>query len=469
MLTKMTLSAITPVVQNAMSAELRMVPLANTPIATLVEHSLPVTDLNQVEPERVLDVVESCALQLNLESVPMHAVVMDEVVEVIGNSVEAQFKYAREVVVPTIGKVVGNAKSKLDETGLPTYSVERLDLAAIHSNPVVEELLSRWAERQPAQVQGIAGFPQKDESEIVTAMQTGNATLDGQLADMIASHPAGWVAEIYTKFFVTGNGLIQPKYAPALIDQHLVVHLLARAFMDTPPENSGMSLSSYNLAIAGLLEQTAVQMNTIHQYWLRMRRQGIVVLSYAVATGIPTSVEDGVIQVFGDVYDKFLAEGGTPEVIIGANLSDRAVDLINMTEKKDKYLMAYQNYARNADIERTNRLGALLRDVISREVSIEIINLPEVAVNPHVEREALHAMAKDALSAFNDHQLITDLYKVVRHVLCKSVFGHTDSLKILQSMDEYMADGAMEPRDAAYRVCIDMVVEHLLSQVEITK
>lgn len=455
------------VAANLVDAKKVLEVIPNTPLSYLVTETIPV-----ITPTLGLEsaaIVETTQVE-DIQGVNRHEVVLDEVVGTVGSGIANQMKIACHDVIPMVRRVVAKVEDAIAETTVGDYSIETFFLAEIHDNEAIVELLTRWNEFRADKVVSPVGFQPMAEADIITMSQTGSPRLDEPMAEMIGSHPAGWATTVYEKYFGISEIL---NYKPVVnlrtMDELLMAFFLARNFADKPQEGSPLSLAQHNNYCATLMSHLAVGMIVTHKNWDYLRTTGAVVLSWPLASDIPTDDSQAIIQVIGDNYNNFLGAGGSPEVLIGAAMADRPYAGKALSEKMKTYLEHYQMYKVRLANYRERNLGTLVRNTLAVEIGKEIILLPEHTLKDSLSIEKLQSLLIAQVGTVLDHRLPKELYAVVRELICKVVFGHTSALEILTQIDHVMTKYKVSGREAAYRVSISMILDYWLSQLHVTR
>jgi hypothetical protein len=250
------------------------------------------------------------------------------------------------------------------------------------------------------------------------------------------------------------------------------VHLWATHLMDQAPNIQGYSLEEYKLTIATLMAGTGGALVSILNQYDGYEAAGVVVLQYPNRLPFLRQVEDGEILVYGPSYEKFLSAGGSPEVLFGAAVSDRPLTQSKLLEGAARYASAYVVTYENAmnmfNQNRSQRLWTL----IGVEVSKFVQSCPREHLNPNFANpiEDTQEAVKAYIVDFSSLPLTNGCYEQIRNVFGKVVFGHSNALKILTGIDARQAVNPNESlMDSAYKVAIDLIVEHQLSQVNVVR
>lgn len=401
-----------------------------------------------------------------MQQVP-HDTKSDEAVQLFGDSLAGHFQFARHVVNPAINQITQAIIDKIGQRA-PMHNLSMFSLAKIHSSPTAAALVAPHADAAIAETPLFSQFPERDEAELVETLRTGSAEFDADLQDMLVTLPTGWINDVYYRYFRQGDLFDQGREL-SRADELLVVYLLAKAYDNEPPAGVAMSLPEYNQRVTQIAEQAANALNDIYRRYDRLVLSGALVWRFPPTKDFLESDADGAIIVIEPVYSAFIADGGTPEVIFGAAVSNREGKRDALLATKEDYVAIYNRFCERQARLRNDRLGAIARDELARQASRVVLEV-ESKLPAGSDIAAIQTLLAQQIESINVQELLEDTYKAVRRALCQSVFAFTDALKILERIDAYAAKNpGMTPGRAATLAAISLLVEHQLSQVMIRR
>lgn len=438
-----------------------LVPIEGTPVDQLTTETI--VGATGIPTEDVAERLHQGSMAENPMQVVTHDVVSDEVNDLIAPAIGEHFAFARHVVNPAIQEITAKVAEVVGQRA-PLHNLAQFNIAGIHSSPIVAELIERYADAAIASVALFGHFPDKSEAELAEMLQSGSSALDDGLLNLVAEHPTGWLNDVYLRYFRQNNEFDQTR-AFDRADELLVVHMWSIALDDNPPEGTMMPLVDYNMRITALRQQTGNALNDIYRRWDRLLQSGVLVWKYPPTTQVLTSDKDGTVFVLSPTFDRFLAEGGNPEIIFGAAVSDRKTNMTDLLQNRDQYLREYNRFVDRQTAERNNRLAATARSALASEAA-KLVLASEANLPPGSSIEALQKKVSESVSLIRDHEIIEQTAAQVRWLLCSTVYQHTDAGVILDSIDKMVAENPeMSPKRAATHVAAALVVKHLLSQV----
>lgn len=176
------------------------------------------------------------------------------------------------------------------------------------------------------------------------------------------------------------------------------------------------------------------------------------------------------VIVIKDTYDKFLENGGCPEAIYGAILSDVKTGLDqSILNKKDLYIDRWDKYVSDLTIER--QLGSLNTHRIAYKLVLLGI------INDHMSEDVKESIPEEIMdnldTVINDYIHNTkneDLFNVAfiaEDIFSNVLFRHTNTKEFLGYMKQYaIMDPNINPKVAATYASMDLVTDYLLTQIK---
>lgn len=163
----------------------------------------------------------------------------------------------------------------------------------------------------------------RTETELFAMVSSGNVVLDTFLKGLIPSAKETW-----TGFGEQGN------YNDTAF---LVVHYAyLNKLLSHPPENLNMSLSEFGLIVTNFKKQIALSTSIAIKTNERRVNGG-----YLFTKVYNPRLDDWRVEVYGDVYNKWLAQGGSLEALYGVVLAGKsafkATDLTNYKLYEEHY------------------------------------------------------------------------------------------------------------------------------------
>lgn len=417
--------------------------------------------------------VADAALAESVPGVNDHDIEVCRVTDVASKAVAFTLDMARNVVNPKVDQVVEATEAYVDayrrKRGEPLL-IAPVFLGSVFESAALGDLVARFTDSGVANVEPVKLTLQWPEGGMAAALATGIDELDAA----VQAHFAGReddVKTLWSQFFADEAGVYRPADMFAALpgmDEALILFLSAHALLegDVVPEGLGISLSAYRAYLARLEEQAAARLCYQHRMALTGTRSKQLVIS-APAKAKAGQLPSGVIKVNGEVYNAWLAEGGSPEALFGAVASGVALHYHVVLDQAAALAASW-----------TRSLGLVEQQLKFEHQSVVIQGLSKALVAlagnlPENERRLapaeLHAEIAERLSHFHVKDL-DNLYLVARKAVCRVFYPHTDAEKILNAMDAVIADKPdMDPREAALLVMIDYVTDWVGSSIVVDK
>lgn len=401
-----------------------------------------------------------------------HDATMDEICAEVGPAVLRNINWARTVVAPAIQELhdfivaFATEEQTRDPSALEIVTDEWAD---VWSNPTLAQMVSQY-EGLPAdpilpKIPAISGIA--DDEAAATLMRTGISHVDEQIGSLLASQDPGLAAYTINSYLgsnVDGNSSIAElnTVGPGNATTALKLFLAARNLADNRPAEVKMDDAAYGEDMAKIVNYLGSRVSTA----LKDRNTAMDIRRLR-ASYPDGSAGSSKIFVDGDVYRKFLEDGGSPEILFGAALTDQNSDYSTLLSNKEKYLgdwtakrgwHAAQVEANKADI---------IRQAAAKGLYQLAANVPEEL---RVVDVATLGPAIDAVASAIGQADIECLYTLARELVCRVLYPHTDAGKILKLFDEAkQADASMTNEEACLIVVVDLLSDWVCTQITITK
>lgn len=431
-------------------------PIDGTPLASLVRAGyLPNPDVGSLEmsiEERIM----FGASAKNAAGVVEHDLVMDEVLEVLKKTVAWNLDIARNQVNPTIKAACEFVQQYVDDALTlknTAISIRADKFHEIWDSHYLAGLIERYNETPVKEVRLNITVPMPENiASPLALIETGVARFNAELETFVASMPQGYVAEIYNKIFVSRDESYNPSLLahlnPMYVDptQILVIFLLATRLTEVTPEGVEAGLNEYKEYVIEIMAQAARALNRVMERRESNSKRKNLISDWSRYQADDIGINPVEIRVNADVYDKWLGEGGSPEVLFGAFVSDRNQNYDILLERKERYIKVWESQERvmatNLRLQKANHYQTGL----VRAMEKQIADLPDdLLVNDRkVYVTALHNYIREMPNNWYEEDLFTSLRKTV----CNVIFPHTNAYDILTTMDAVAKEHPdLDPRE----------------------
>lgn len=392
-----------------------------------------------------------------------HDIVMDEVVEVIAKTVSNNIDLARNVVNPIVKEVAADTQEYMHAA----ESIKKTEISVvpqfyreIWNSPILSEMVDRYSETAPEDFVPSITIPfETDLESLIGIAKTGGTRFDAEVEEFMKTLGEARVVEIFNSIFGVNPGSRAAMFSEVVgpkrdRDVALLIHLFARNLLANVPDGVKVPLNVYRnyMATVQAISGRTVAFIMRQRESVRVRKQ-LVTYWPAGADRVGSSPID--IYVNGDVYVQWLKEGGTPEVVLGAFVSDQERSYTTLLENSEKYTKEWERVERvlttNARLDRFNTAIDGMRKAVAKQIN----EMEDSALI--VPREVLHKRLETSLSGMYG-KFYEKLHEHARKVVCDTMFPHTNALQLLCAIDTVYSDYPnIEVREAALLATIEVV------------
>lgn len=490
MLKEYNLNAALPLAEKLSQSGLQIEAVRESPLARAIDAcyhpSIEEKTLSDEETEEKYGWLEALmnASAQTAEGKISHDEVIENVIEVVGETVSNTLNLARNVVNPTVKDVVNFVEDFLRDSTIEAVnflSVVPFFYRKIWNSPVIDGMVSKYGETSAQEVEFMNMCPERSPEDVAEMLKTGTARFDNDLEDFVENVGLERVYEIYKECFEKSTQPSEPtpgrklgdytRLGAADPDAVLIIHLIARRLYKEPPEDVAIPLAKYREFLSTVIAQSGrALIRILERREKQLKRKELGIQYGTLGPDVSDDPSSNIIYVNGDVYNDWLKEGGQPEVLFGAALTDKATDYQMLLEKKDYYLKVWARQARLRETKVTNQRFSLVVTALRKGVAKQINNLNEDEEIMVTDKGTLHSKLEEVLATVTP-RMIEDLYYTARCVVCRTMFAHApDAERILESIDQInKKDPELEPREAALYATVDLVVDWLAEHIQVSK
>jgi hypothetical protein len=400
-----------------------------------------------------------------------HSFQCEQLVEHAAKAVAYTMDIARNQVNPQIKRVVDATEAYIDakrSARLAPMLINPVFTADIYGNADLQDLLSKHAESLhkdiPAQV---ISAKWKGNGAAVGDIYTGIPSLDAEVAKHFEGRE-GQVQDLWERYFSNVPG----KYRSADYrhdvnsnDDALVLFLGANSLLNGDvPEGLNTDLAGYRAYVGGIKDQAGANLTRRLKNHKNATEANQLVFDAPQPTR-PGEVVSGSINVNGDVYNKWLEAGGSPEALMGACLSGGSLSYNGCLQNAASTSTIWERHLSGLNAQavfeqRGNTIGGL------RQAIIEVGK--DVYASFNDGRTFNVSELNDRLSALTQSDL-DNLYAVARTLVCDLFFSHTDAKAFLQAFDDAAVKNAgSDASEVAMQVATDYVTHWVAAQMTVS-
>lgn len=456
----------------------------NTPVATLVA---PVIAPALFYDDQSADYqsVASIASMLERNSVTKegtdtHDMTLRNFVQLASESIRRTVYLTKTVALPIIEDLALAAENRFNEvTGGSGLALNILvdTQSEILANPTLVNAIEPFQIVAGPNTESVNVHDPRDSAQLVELIRVGYEDFDNEMQAWIGAHlSADIVSNVYHKVFSSaGTSTYMSNVFEGSAENYpegLICFLLARGLILNPDENINMSAADYDKAMAMVSNYAAITVKRGMTKSTNADKYNRMVLRYP-PQGQELSYdrpEQGVIVVNKNVYESFLKEGGSPEVVMGAYLADRETDSTKLIVNRDQYLNLYN--ARLLKTRSDKRLTTItaMRNHLETALANEIVKIDMgtddvESIWTGIKLDAVVAQAN--LRRGIDFLILEDLddmYTTVRNLVLDVFFSETDVRKLITLIDANSKDHPDDIKGAANVAVVDYIVDWFMHQ-----
>lgn len=395
-------------------------------------------------------------------------------------AVQRLLKLARNEVRAHVDAVMNDVESIIQESekvSMAPVAIIANNLTGIWSNTTLLAMIENYSNVPAESVQAPNMFNNRSEDEIVELLKTNTVRMDNAIAEWVEILGKEYISRIYGDYFARGGGNSMLDWALDMSNavtpedgrnRALTIYLLAQGLRDKPDAESAIGLTEFTRAMDKAIEQSGRLLYREFEKFNTDQKSNTLLRSWPSVSG--SFKDTTLIAVNGEVYARWLRDGGTPEVILGSYVSDRATGYAHLLANAERYT---KEWARAITIRR-NQMEAARYDAMLSALSVSIakqiaaLKEDDLVVTNH---SVLHVRLNDELGKVTALDIQPDtIYATVRHLICHTFYAHTQAEYILRSIDAAMkANPELDAREAALSAVIDMVADWVYALMSINR
>lgn len=433
--------------------------------------------VNEYLPDAKAIEAESRYPSVEHENMSQHDAIMDDIITEAATQVGAHLNFAKNTVRPLIKEYVDTVCAQLaayPDQGSYTPTIVRVDLPEVALMAQIEREADKFKDGVYRPLTTALRLPSLSAAEAVALMTTGAAAMDAAIALWVAARDEGFFLNAYNVAFCSTQEGVTDSPESLLTNkvdggQNLTaMFLMARRLLETPPEESGYSLTEYRVAVGEMVEQLGLRLVNAYADRARNISQQNLVLSSDKDTA----------WVLKPIYDQWIEEGNNPAILFGNLLMDRpnisvpaiAVDAtkcLELWERQNRFLtLTLQNRKADAAKETLRFCATKLMAENLDECFGECTNEQTLAFASPTVTNARDEVFKyiDSL----DNESLKDLWQIGTCVVAGKIFAYSAAYDILKGLEQATRDNpGIEPAEAALLSTISYVTNYVVDQIEL--
>lgn len=433
----------------------------------------PHNNTNVKTYEEVANLISQCSLADSLDEGP--------IVKTLSDIVTGNLYVTRNVVLPLIDELT----EELNQTVNRYRNLNSLALTInedkkflIFEEPTLADTIMHHGDKNYIGVKTVRVHGETSITDLENLISNGGDSFDTFISEYIRVNSLGEkLYDVYSRVFLKGekdNELVNVVNANDYIENILCM-VLGWALLRNVQDNIPMSYDDYKYQMTLISKQCAKTLRNALDDYKRAINHKRLILVYP-----PKNIEYdfhrtdlAVIHINSRVYDEFIEQGGSAEVIYGAYLTDRKVTVDDLLANKEEYLRNYHKAVRYGKLTNSNQLLAGIKEnleFLSLNMSAKIVDANEnndgSVFNGNLEIHAAKLRTKVdefiRTISINDAE---DVYRLARRFICDIYFAESEVGRILDTIDHIDPNGEMDMDDVGIIACVDILVDNLLAQV----
>lgn len=380
-----------------------------------------------------------------------HEVETNELVKLITHGTNNAMHHARNVAKPKVMTVLASLESKItDKTDLVNQAeIIELPVHEAWNNEIIINLLERVAPARGGVIEA-ADLPKITAPEnLRDILDTGSDSLNRQFDKLISDldmTPADLFNSIFKSTDRAGGAI-----GDYIVNRNLVLakFLMCNILLSTPFENTTLTLDAWEQLFNKLIYAYA---DTCLMS-VEMLEADIAAKRLIFDRNIGTNT----IRVIGPVYNKWLEDGGTTEVLLGMWLhSDKGLseNYDSLIEKKASFETIWNNHYTLQAVAAEERRMSNIREAIMIVFRDAINDIPDDELEESHEEITNRLLS---IRGAKDHEL-QDVAQYVTKEFCNIVWPKRPSGYILCDIDRRTKDG-LELEQAVMNTTIDYIMD----------
>ena len=377
---------------------------------------------------------------------PEHDQAMDNFAQFCADAVGAHTHFARNVVSPALEAMQEKATEAIKAITMSPFmdfSIEEFSLPALLKDEGFQGLLQRFRTNTSVRPERTLKYPNYNNDRIAELMLFNDAGLDAKIKDLVSSLPDGHLQVVWQSVFqnqVLERPTVEVKTLEQLLGDYMhghnsavIIFILAYRLSREIGDDVGMDLVPAQ-ELLNLICQLAAS-STFRQ---------IEFDAINASTNTLVRVYDDrakKVVVNADLFQKWVNEGGKPEVLLGLMLmNEQPSTITTISAKADAAMKAWQSHVAIQQSERDAIFDMQVRAVMTTVFKESLEN----GVVDESEREQLanSGIKVTALKLFNDllkaatpSQIRENFTDVFWRIACQARYHYSCAYQILSDVD----------------------------------
>jgi len=462
------------------SNHIELVPIDDTIVATLSSTMKGLLSTMQDVNDKDIPILVAKSTMSTSDSISLHDRVLGDTVDQVSDLVKSHISTTKNVVAPLVIEM-GDALNEYIHTNWTNMNVasgfkiipHKIPRVLVQSNLLNE--LDYYNNKTLLYPETTPKLSSKSYDDILLLLLTGDSNIDKDIVALSSQMGTGVIEFIYNSLFTITDvnnpltiGAISEMVVFDRLNYATIIYLISRKLLtDVDNENWDVSLSIYNKVITDMRDYGGTLLFLCLKSVALLTKTQQLVLRKQYATRS--------IDVNGELYDKWLQSGGSPEVLLGllisADSKDTSIPAIDA--KSDVYKKAWSSFLMFYKTTAENNVFAGFKDFIQGKHNQMLSDLTDlekgyIESNPKYLQNIRERIAKriDGIK----HKDLDNVNNLALHIVAKDRFYFTSAYHILEDIENATKQANnIDVRQAALLAAINYVTDFAMDQVNITE
>lgn len=455
-----------------------MAAVPGTPLDKLVNlsNALPLSQAASTEYLPDAGIIEAASAGF-LDGAPSeHTLELDALGTQIASAVTQHLNFAKNVVRPVVEELVNEVQADINALTIhPEYSLDvvTIDLPEPMISSSFEEMVEEFSDVSYMPINGYMSLPSMNPIEIMEHMVTGVSDIDESITTWATRRGDSFIQSVWDTVFT--HEPTQARFEILVsnqdtgIDASIAVFLLCKRLYDNPPEGTPISLVKYNEQIAELRNQAALRIHHGYEDYARSNSLGLVI----------RKVTKNELFVNGEVYRKWIEQGGKNAVLFGSVLSDRPAKYVaDLNAKASEFVQTWEQHNHMLSVTVRNKRFVCYKTILLERTEQVISNNLKECFGPVANNRPLTTELEEVkqgvecLKAYIDtltEQDFNNLWTVCTKAACRAGFFYTSAECILFGIEKACKENPnIEIREAALLSLVEYVTDYVCDQIQVS-
>lgn len=466
-------------INHSISSGIKVSARAGTPLSDMVQVSTPHEAYGfkihgeGLSPEDMgLDTIEQAlnrardisGLQLSSAGA-LHGDVIAEAAENASQVIDRNLTLARAVVNPQIMQVLEHVQrqANLSVTDVLDVQIETVNFEGLWKSDILRSLVDGFKKGGFTSAQSVPYHPLYADIDIETLLDSGSARLDDRVREWLSDGGLNSIEAAWNKYFVLGRQVDLTMGIDAnATNEALATFIIANALKNKHPFDVSVNEATYTRQLETILFYVAPYVAAAVERFEEDAARNVLVISYPVTR----TIKDPKIRVNGAVYKKWLDNGGTPEIVLGAYLTDQPTDAESLMREGERYMRSWNAHLAKLKVTQdTNRLATIKEALLTSARDV----IESITENGGVVTNEMYAILRSRVDGMTLYHL-NELHAYIRSLICDVLYPNTEAKRILQLLDSYGKEyPELPPRELALLAVTDIVSKWVVAMLNVER